>query len=147
MRRRSLAAAGLLALVVACGPPARPSLPTGTGTLFDGFATAYDQAVQECGAVQTITAELALSGRAGDTKLRGRISVWESMWCYGSSKKPGAATCRSSTLVIGSSTAGRWRTSPAFVLWKATVRRAGGAWSETAHRRGVRGLLQLHVPC
>jgi hypothetical protein len=75
MGRRSLVATGLLALVAACGPPARPSLPTGTGTPFDGFATAYDQAVQECAAVQTITAELSLSGRAGDTKLRGRINA------------------------------------------------------------------------
>jgi hypothetical protein len=75
MWRRSLAAAGLLAWAAACGPPARPSLPTGAGTPFDGFAAAYDQAVQECGAVQTITAELALSGRAGNTKLRGRINA------------------------------------------------------------------------
>jgi hypothetical protein len=75
MRRRSLAAAGLLACVAACGPPARPSLPSGTGTPFDGYTTAYEQAVQECAAVQAITAELSLSGRAGTTKLRGRINA------------------------------------------------------------------------
>lgn len=75
MRRGALAAAGLLACVAACGPPSRPSLPSGAGTPFDGFVTAYAQAVQECGAVQTITAELSLSGRAGDTKLRGRINA------------------------------------------------------------------------
>jgi hypothetical protein len=75
MIRRSLAAAVLLGLVAACGPPARPSLPSGDGTPFTGFASAYEQAVAECSAVQSVTAELGLSGRAGTTKLRGRISA------------------------------------------------------------------------
>lgn len=75
MRRRSHAAAALLALAAACGPPARPSLPSGAGTPFPDFSTAYEQAVQECSAVQAITAELSLSGRAGSTKLRGRINA------------------------------------------------------------------------
>ena len=75
MIRRSLAAAVLIGLVAACGPPARPALPSGDGTPFGEFASAYEEAVAECSGVKTITAELALSGRAGTTKLRGRISA------------------------------------------------------------------------
>lgn len=75
-RLRLLGAAGALAaLVSACGPPARPALPSGSGTPFPGFAAAYDQAIQDCRGVRTITAELALSGRAAGTKLRGRINA------------------------------------------------------------------------
>ena len=75
MIRRPLAAAVLLGLAAACGPPARPALPSGAGTPFAEFASAYDEAVADCSTVKTITAELALSGRAGTTKLRGRISA------------------------------------------------------------------------
>jgi len=71
-----LFAASLIAiLVAACGPPPRPVLPSGSGTPFPGFAAAYDQATAECGSVNAITAELALSGRAGGSKLRGRINA------------------------------------------------------------------------
>ena len=72
---RALAAGVLLGLLAACGPPARPSLPSGDGTSFSEFAPAYEEAVGECSAVQSVTAELALSGRAGTNKLRGRISA------------------------------------------------------------------------
>ena len=75
MIRRSLAAAVLLGLAAACGPPPRPALPSGAGTPFADYASAYEEATAECSAVQSITAELALSGRAGATKLRGRISA------------------------------------------------------------------------
>ncbi len=75
-RLRLLAAAGLFAVLVpACGPPPRPALPTGAGTPFPGFAAAYDQAIEDCRGVKTISAEVALSGRAAGTKLRGRINA------------------------------------------------------------------------
>jgi hypothetical protein len=75
-RLRYVAAAGVLALLAAaCGPPPRPALPSGAGTPFSGFAAAYEQAIQDCNSVRTITAELALSGRAAGTKLRGRINA------------------------------------------------------------------------
>ena len=71
-----LFAAPLIAiLVAACGPPPRPVLPSGSGAPFPGFAAAYDQATAECRSVNAITAELALSGRAGGAKLRGRINA------------------------------------------------------------------------
>src|SRR5215210_713880 len=75
MRVRAAAAACMLAVACACAPPSRPSLPSGAGTPFPGFATAYEQATVECAGVRTITAELVLSGKAGDTKLRGRINA------------------------------------------------------------------------
>ncbi|CAN5700964.1 hypothetical protein BH18ACI5_BH18ACI5_19050 [soil metagenome] len=76
MRSRTLAAACALALVAfACAPPSRPSLPSGAGTPFPGFDSAYQQATLECAGVHTITMELALSGKAGATKLRGRINA------------------------------------------------------------------------
>jgi len=78
MRRlRRLAAAAALALAggSACTTPSRPTLPSGSGTPFPGFDSAYQQATQDCAGVRAITAELALSGKAGTTKLRGRINA------------------------------------------------------------------------
>lgn len=65
----------VLVLIAACGPPARPALPSGAGEPFEGFSSAYEQAVQECRGVTVITAEVRLSGRAGTTKLRGTVSA------------------------------------------------------------------------
>lgn len=73
IRRKILFA--LLVLASACGTPKRPALPSGAGTPFPGFDSAYQQAIQDCAPVRTITAELAMSGRAGGTKLRGRINA------------------------------------------------------------------------
>lgn len=65
----------LLLAGAACAPPRTPALPTGSGTPFPGFAAAYDQAVNECRNARTLVTELGLSGRAGDTRLRGRITA------------------------------------------------------------------------
>lgn len=71
-----LPAAGLVALLLASGcAPARPSLPSGTESPFPEFASAYSEAVAECRVARSVLAELGLSGRAGGTKLRGRISA------------------------------------------------------------------------
>jgi hypothetical protein len=72
---RAAGAVFLVVLLAACGPPGRPALPSGSGTPFPGFASAYEQAVDDCKSVKTISAELALSGRAAGTKLRGRINA------------------------------------------------------------------------
>ena len=69
------AAPAVAILLAACGPPGRPALPSGSGTPFPGFAAAYEQAIQDCRTINSITAELALSGRTAGTKLRGRINA------------------------------------------------------------------------
>jgi hypothetical protein len=57
-----------------CAPKA-PVLPSGNGTPFPGFAAAYEQATAHCRDVRTITLSIGLSGKAGATKLRGRIDA------------------------------------------------------------------------
>jgi hypothetical protein len=70
------AAVALLALsIAACAPPAAPKLPTGAGAPFPDFASAYGKAIAGCGDIKTFTAVLAMSGRAGRTKLRGRLEA------------------------------------------------------------------------
>lgn len=69
-----VAAAVCLALVSACAPKA-PTLPAGAGTPFPEFLAAYQQATAGCRDVRTFTAVMALSGKAGRTKLRGRIEA------------------------------------------------------------------------
>ena len=65
-------ALGIVALTTACAPKA-PTLPSGPGTPFDGYVAAYREATASCREVKTITASMGLSGKAGSTKLRGRI--------------------------------------------------------------------------
>ena len=52
-----------------------PALPTGAGTPLTGFAETYAEAMRNCGTVKTLTAVLALSGRVGSQKLRGRVDA------------------------------------------------------------------------
>ena len=73
MRRRGLLVCALV-IAAAC-TPARPVLPSGSGAPFPGFEAAYDEAVNACRPARTVLAELGLSGRAGGTKLRGRINA------------------------------------------------------------------------
>ncbi|CAN5752700.1 hypothetical protein BH24ACI5_BH24ACI5_07600 [soil metagenome] len=73
MRLHVLCLCALLA-GAACAK-ARPALPSGPGTPFPDFQAAYDAAVSDCRAARTVVAELGLSGRAGDTRLRGRITA------------------------------------------------------------------------
>ena len=51
----------------------RISLPTGTGTPLSDFAQIHSQVSAACTGARTLTAELALSGRAGPQRLRGRV--------------------------------------------------------------------------
>lgn len=71
--RTSSAAVAVLWLA-GCAPKP-PVLPSGNGTPFPEFAAAYDQATASCRDVRTLTVSLALSGKAGTTKLRGRIDA------------------------------------------------------------------------
>ena len=73
MCRAAVAAVlGVCAFVSACAPKA-PALPSGGGAPFPDAASAYAEATSQCRGVRTLSAELALSGRAGRQKLRGRV--------------------------------------------------------------------------
>jgi outer membrane lipoprotein-sorting protein len=72
-RQRVAFLAGLL-ILAGCAPKP-PVLPTGAGDPFPDFASAYQLATAACGNVSTITASMALSGKAGSTKLHGRIDA------------------------------------------------------------------------
>ena len=64
--------ASVLFFAVACGPR-RLVLPSGGGTPFPDFLPVLTQASSACRDVRTLTAELALSGRAGRQRIRGRV--------------------------------------------------------------------------
>jgi outer membrane lipoprotein-sorting protein len=66
-------ALGIITSAASACAPKPPSLPSGPGTPFDGYAAAYLEATAGCRDVKTITASMSLSGKAGTTKLRGRI--------------------------------------------------------------------------
>jgi hypothetical protein len=59
----------------ACATPRPPTFPTTGGTPFAESASAYQQATASCAGITTLTASMGLSGRAGGTKLRGRIDA------------------------------------------------------------------------
>ena len=63
------------AITTACGTPVRVALPSGAGTPFPDFVSAYTHATSECRSVKTMSASLSLSGRAGSTKLAARIDA------------------------------------------------------------------------
>ena len=64
-----------LVIVAACGRTAAPSFPTGAGTPFPEFASAYAEASATCRTIKALTVSLALSGNAGRTRLRGRVDA------------------------------------------------------------------------
>ncbi len=64
----------LTLLPISCGP-GRITLPSGSGTSFPDATGAYGEAVASCKSVQTLSASLSLSGRAGSTKLSARIDA------------------------------------------------------------------------
>jgi outer membrane lipoprotein-sorting protein len=68
-------ALGIVAAALGGCAPKAPQLPSGHGTPFPDFARAYDQATSSCQNIKTITASMGLSGKAGSTKLRGRIDA------------------------------------------------------------------------
>jgi hypothetical protein len=64
----------LLIVAASCASP-RVTLPSGAGTPFPDFVSAYTQATAECRTVRTMSASLSLSGRAGSTRLAARIDA------------------------------------------------------------------------
>jgi hypothetical protein len=77
-RIRLRPAAGLLTLwaatVTACAPRLA-SLPSGPGTPFADYASAFAQATEGCRGVRTMAAVLSLSGRAAGARLRAKIDA------------------------------------------------------------------------
>jgi outer membrane lipoprotein-sorting protein len=65
----------LLALAAGAGAcaPRGLVLPSGEGEAFPGYAQALQEATRGCRDVRSLSAELAISGRAGGLKLRGRV--------------------------------------------------------------------------
>src|SRR5258705_1699869 len=63
---------GFTLLLAGCAHP-RLSLPTDPGAPLPDFKTIHVPLSSACAGVRTLTAELALSGRAGRQKLRGRV--------------------------------------------------------------------------
>jgi hypothetical protein len=59
---------------VSCAPKTI-RLPSGPGAPFPDFASAHDEATSSCRGVRTFAASMGMSGKAGDTKLRGRIDA------------------------------------------------------------------------
>lgn len=70
----ALACCASIGVLAGCGKK-RVSLPSGPGGPFPDAGPAYDQAVKECRNVRTIRATLGLSGRAGETRLRGNVDA------------------------------------------------------------------------
>lgn len=69
-----VALCALTALSAACGRTI-PAFPGGAATPYPDFPSAYRDATQACRGVKTLTASMGLSGKAGKTKLRGRIDA------------------------------------------------------------------------
>jgi hypothetical protein len=67
----------VLLLAAATGPgacaPRVLQLPSGDGEVFPEFQGAFDEASRGCRDVRSLSAELAISGRVGGEKLRGRV--------------------------------------------------------------------------
>lgn len=75
-RRLRLGGVAALALCLASACAARRlTLPTGPGTPFPDFSTAYEEATSGCRNVRSMVASLSLSGRTGENPLKGRIDL------------------------------------------------------------------------
>lgn len=63
-----------MGLLISSGCAARRiELPTDPGAPFPEFAQVHTQITSACAAIRSMTAELGLSGRAGEQRLRGRV--------------------------------------------------------------------------
>jgi outer membrane biogenesis lipoprotein LolB len=64
---------GIAAVAASACASRSVTLPTDQGTPFADFAQVHNQLTEACRGVTTVTAELALAGRAGTQRLRGRV--------------------------------------------------------------------------
>lgn len=73
LRPRTLALVGALVLALDGCAARRLALPSGAGEPFAPFAAAFDEGTRTCHAIDSMTAELGVSGRVGGQRLRGRV--------------------------------------------------------------------------
>jgi outer membrane lipoprotein-sorting protein len=66
---------GLTLIATSACAPAIVALPTGSGSAFPDFASAYSQATVHCRDLRTLAAVLALSGRVGEARVRARVDA------------------------------------------------------------------------
>jgi hypothetical protein len=64
----------LIGATIACAPKSL-QLPTTTPVALDDATPMVREALPQCGAMTSVTAELGLSGRVGSAKLRGRLQA------------------------------------------------------------------------
>jgi len=99
---RSRAGAALvlaLGLAAAGCAPKRFTVPAEPGVPVPGFAETWQQRAAGCARVTTMTAELALSGRAGGTRVRGRV---QSGFAPGSMRLEGVAPFGQPVFILAS---------------------------------------------
>ncbi len=72
-RAAAAIALGVATCALSSCVPARIRLPEGPGIPLPAFADTFKLATTACQGVRTLTAEIAVSGRAGDQRLRGRV--------------------------------------------------------------------------
>ena len=115
--------AGCLALC-ACGAR-RLNLPTDPGVPFPDAATVYAQLSAACTAANTLTAELGLSGRAGQQKLRGRALAGFAR--PDAMRLEGVAPFGAPAFILASRGRTAW---PFWPSWRgsSSAARSGGTW-------------------
>lgn len=72
-RLRARAMIGLAALGVSACAPVQVRLPAGPWTADPTAVEAFTEATAACRGARTLTAEIGVSGRAGETRVRGRL--------------------------------------------------------------------------
>lgn len=73
LRAASVAGAAACIFLFSSCARARLELPSGPGTAFDAYSSAFTQASEFCRSVRTLTVDLSISGRAGGERLRGTV--------------------------------------------------------------------------
>lgn len=93
------AAALLVMFALAACAPKRFVAPADAGVPVEGFAAMWQKIAAPCLGVSSMTAELALSGRAGGTRLRGRV---QSGFARGSMRLEGVAPFGQPVFILAS---------------------------------------------
>jgi len=93
------AAAVLLTAALAACAPKRFVAPADAGVPVEGFAAMWQSIAAPCLGMSSMTAELALSGRAGGTRLRGRV---QSGFARGSMRLEGVAPFGQPVFILAS---------------------------------------------